>query len=138
MDKIPNLLPFYDGLVAGVGNAVTNAISQLGGNAECVAALGMVQVTHVGAAVSLISGKIFSSYLYYKFIVVPGSIALGLAEIDCTAYINSQKASFITGTAIFIFEGLPQKITEIITAEDEEPCEADVDPFGIGGGIYGC
>jgi hypothetical protein len=138
MDKVPELLSFYDGLMAGFGHAFMNGISQLAGNEECVAALGPVQITHVGAAVSAIANQLFSGYLYYKCIIVPGSLALASAGVDCTTYMNAQKASYTTGTKIFVFEELPGKIRDILLASDGEPCEEIFNPFGIGGGNDDC
>lgn len=113
LDKL-SIIDLYDGLIIGFSNAVTNAISQIGSDQECQAALLMVPVTTSGAVLSKIANFIFMGYMYYKFIVAPGSAALNFIGIDCTTYLDAQRSSFITGGEIRIFEGLPTAIYNII------------------------
>jgi hypothetical protein len=130
------LLSMYDSLLLGLSDMATNAASQLVGNEECMTALAGVSVTHIGAAVGTIANSIFNGYLYYKFIVVPGSAVLRTSGIECDSYLNAQHQSYGTGTRIFIFEGLPAKVMEIIT--HGEDCEDFINPFGIGAGSGDC
>jgi hypothetical protein len=130
------LLPMYDSLLLGLSDMATNAASQLVGNEECMAALAGVSVTSIGATVGTIANSMFNGYLYYKFIVVPGSAVLHTSGIDCDSYLNAQRQSYGTGARIFIFEGLPAKVMEIITHGDD--CQEFMNPFGIGAASGDC
>ena len=134
----PVTLSLYDGLLVGLTNMMTNAISQLSGSPECMASIAGVPVTFVGGLVSKIVNFIFNSYMYYNYIVKPGSAILEADGMDCSAYKAAQEASYGVAAGIFIFESFPQKIAAFLAAlVAEDPTgEGPYNPLGIGGGGY--